>query len=91
MLYLTASRPDIMLAIGLVERYQSTPKQSHILAINRIFIYLKGTTNYGLWYPKGKEFTLTAYKYDAEWASCLIRRIFGCMVWKEAIISFSIY
>lgn len=59
-----------MLADRLVARYQSTPKQSHLLAKKRIFRYLKGTTGYGIWYPKGKDFNLIAYR-DADWASCV--------------------
>ena len=39
-IYLIASRSDIMLAVILVARYQSTPKHSHLLATKRIFIYL---------------------------------------------------
>lgn len=70
LLYLTASRLDIMLAVGLVARYQATPKQNHLLAVKRIFRYLQGTTQYGLWYPKDKSFTLTTYT-DADWASCV--------------------
>ena len=70
LLYLTASRLDIMLAIGLVARYQAAPKQNHLLAVKRIFKYLQGTAQYGLWYPKGKSFTLIAYT-DADWASCV--------------------
>jgi len=70
LLYLTTSRPDIILAVRLVAWYQSSPKQSHILALKRIFIYLKGAINYGLWYPKGKEFTLTTY-IDVDWANCI--------------------
>ena len=68
LLYLIASRPDILLAVGLVARYQAAPKQNHLLAIKRIFIYLQGTAHYGLWYPKGKNFILTAY-IDADWAN----------------------
>ena len=61
-LYLTTSWPDIVLVVKLVARYQSSPKQSHLLASKIIFKYLKGTTGYGLWYPKCKDLTLTAYK-----------------------------
>ena len=68
LLYLTASRLDIVLAVGLVARYQAAPKKSHLLAIKRIFRYLQGTAHYGLWYPKSKSFTLTAYT-DVDWAS----------------------
>ena len=66
LLYVTASRPDVMHAIGLVARFQANPKETHVLAIKRIFRYLKGTIEFGLWYPKGNEFTLVAYT-DANW------------------------
>ena len=59
-----------MLAVGLVARYQAAPKQNHLLAVKIIFRYLQGTVQYGLWYPKDKSFTLTAYT-DADWASCV--------------------
>ena len=48
LLYLTASRPDIMQAVGMVARYQANPKESHIAAVKRIFRYLKGTMEFGL-------------------------------------------
>lgn len=48
LLYLTASRPDIMQAICLVARFQSSPKQSHLNAIKKIFRYLKETIDYRL-------------------------------------------
>ena len=43
LLYVTASRPDVMQAVGKVARFQATPKESHVLAVKRIFRYLKGT------------------------------------------------
>ena len=52
LLYLTASRPDIMFATCLCGRFQSDPKESHLIAVKRIFRYLKGTPNLGIWYPK---------------------------------------
>ena len=70
LLYLTTSRPDIMLEVGLVAGYQAVKKQNHLLAIKRIFRYLQGTARYGLWYLKEKYFTLTTY-IDADWASCV--------------------
>jgi hypothetical protein len=48
LLYMTTSRPDIMQAVGMVGRYQFAPKQIHLVAITRIFKYLKGTITYGL-------------------------------------------
>ncbi|GJU22166.1 putative ribonuclease H-like domain-containing protein [Tanacetum coccineum] len=53
LMYLTASRPDIMFAVCACARFQVTPKTSHLLAVKRIFRYLKGKPNLGLW-PKSK-------------------------------------
>ncbi|GJT53490.1 retrovirus-related pol polyprotein from transposon TNT 1-94 [Tanacetum coccineum] len=53
LLYLTASRPDIMFSVCLCARFQEAPKTSHLEAVKRIFRYIKGTTHLGLCYPKG--------------------------------------
>ncbi|GJR86142.1 hypothetical protein Tco_0210153 [Tanacetum coccineum] len=53
LLYLTASRPDIMFSVCLCARFQKAPKISLLEAVKRIFRYIKGTTHLGLWYPKG--------------------------------------
>jgi hypothetical protein len=73
LLYITASRPDIMHAVGMVGRYQATPKLSHLQAIKRIFRYLKETMTYGLWYPRNQYLQLTTYS-DAYWANCVDER-----------------
>jgi hypothetical protein len=73
LLYITTSRPNIMQAVGMVGRYQSSPKQSHLVAVTRIFKYLKGTMTYGLWYPINHNFQLTSYS-DADWANCVDER-----------------
>jgi hypothetical protein len=73
LLYITTSRPDIMHVVGMVGRYQSAPKQSHLLAVKRIFRYLKETMTYGLWYPRNQNFQLTAYS-DADWENCVDER-----------------
>ncbi|KAH9768815.1 Integrase catalytic domain-containing protein [Citrus sinensis] len=67
LLYLTASRPDIMFSVCLCARFQSCPKESHMLAVKRIFRYLIGTINLGLWYPRGTHIDLTCYS-DADFA-----------------------
>jgi hypothetical protein len=54
LLYLCASRPDIMFSVGKCARYQAAPKESHLVAVKRIFRYLLHTPNFGLWYPKVK-------------------------------------
>src|SRR4051812_16606625 len=48
LLYLTASRPDIVFSVGLCVRFQTDPKESHLTAVKRILRYLIGTTNIGL-------------------------------------------
>ncbi|GKA10180.1 hypothetical protein Tco_0689613 [Tanacetum coccineum] len=53
LLYLTASRPDIMFSVYLCARFQEAPKTSHLEALKRIFRYIKGTSHLGLRYPKG--------------------------------------
>ncbi|GJS67125.1 hypothetical protein Tco_0681689 [Tanacetum coccineum] len=52
LLYLTASRPDIMFSVCLCACFQEAPKTSHLEAVKRIFRYIKGTYQIGLWYPK---------------------------------------
>ncbi|GJS06599.1 putative ribonuclease H-like domain-containing protein [Tanacetum coccineum] len=61
MMYLTASRPDIMFDDCTCVRFQVTPKVSHLNAVKRIFRYLKGQPNLGLWYPKDSPLDLEAY------------------------------
>ncbi|CAI8597397.1 unnamed protein product [Vicia faba] len=69
LLYLTASRPDIMFSVCLCARFQENPKESHLMAVKRIMKYLKGTTNVGLWHPKGSVCNLVGY-YDADDVGC---------------------
>ena len=73
LLYLTATRPDIMFSVGLCSMFQSNPKIYHLKAIKRILRYLKCTTNLGLWYPKSENFELIAYA-DADFARCRLDR-----------------
>ncbi|GKC21887.1 hypothetical protein Tco_1024037, partial [Tanacetum coccineum] len=66
LMYLTASRPDIMFVVCACSRFQVTPKTSHLYAVKRIFRYLKGKPKLGLWYPKESSFDLEAY-YDSDY------------------------
>ncbi|KAI3771579.1 hypothetical protein L6452_02744 [Arctium lappa] len=61
LMYLTASRPDIMFPVYVCARFQVRPKQSHYQAVKRIFRYLKGQPRLGLWYPHDSSFDLLAY------------------------------
>nr|GEZ33479.1 hypothetical protein [Tanacetum cinerariifolium] len=73
LMYLTSSRPDIVQAICFCARYQSRPTEKHLKEVKRIFRYLKGTVNMGLWYPKCSSFELTAF-LDADHAGCIDSR-----------------
>ncbi|KAJ9542158.1 hypothetical protein OSB04_028664 [Centaurea solstitialis] len=73
LLYLTASRPDIMFATCFCACFQANPKESHMMAVKRILRYLKGTPNRGLWYPKESGFELVAFS-DADHGGCQLDR-----------------
>ena len=70
LLYVTASRPDVKQVVGMVARFQAAPKESHVQAVKRIFRYLKGTIDLGLWYPSKNTFSLKSYS-KADWAGCV--------------------
>nr|GEX84248.1 uncharacterized mitochondrial protein AtMg00810-like [Tanacetum cinerariifolium] len=67
LMYLTSSRPDIVQAVCYCARYQPRLTEKHLKEVKRIFRYLRGTINMGLWYPKGSRFGLTAFS-DADHA-----------------------
>ncbi|GJX91040.1 hypothetical protein Tco_0344366 [Tanacetum coccineum] len=69
LMYLTANRPDLVFAVCMCARYQAKPTKKHIEATKRVFRYLRGTINWGLWYPKDTAIELTAYA-DADHAGC---------------------
>nr|GEW84842.1 hypothetical protein [Tanacetum cinerariifolium] len=63
LMYLTASRHDIIYVVCLCVRYQAKPTEKHLQEVKRIFRYLKGTINMGLWYSKDTDMSLTAYAH----------------------------
>nr|GEV71288.1 copia protein [Tanacetum cinerariifolium] len=69
LMYMTSSRPDLTYAVCLCARYQAKPTEKHLNAVKRVFQYLKGTINMGLWYSKDTGMSLTAYA-DADHAGC---------------------
>jgi hypothetical protein len=73
LLYLCASRPDIMLSVCMCARFQANPKKVHLRAMKRIMRYLVYTPKFGLWYPKVSTFDLIGLSY-ADWAGCKIDR-----------------
>jgi hypothetical protein len=69
LLYLYASRPDIMLSVCMCARFQSDPKECHLVAVKRILRYLVSTPCFGIWYPKGSTFDLIGYT-NSDYAGC---------------------
>ncbi|GJR72517.1 putative ribonuclease H-like domain-containing protein, partial [Tanacetum coccineum] len=89
LMYLTASRPDIMFAVCACSRFQVTPKTSHLSVVKRIFRYLKGKPKLGLWYPRVSSFDLEAYS-DSDYAGANLDRkstTGGCQFLGRRLIS----
>nr|GEZ98843.1 uncharacterized mitochondrial protein AtMg00810-like [Tanacetum cinerariifolium] len=62
-------RPDIVHATCLCARYQAKPTDKHLKEVKRIFRYLWGIVNTGLWYSKDSGFELIGFS-DADYAGC---------------------
>jgi hypothetical protein len=73
LLYLYASRPNIMINVCMCARFQAAPMECHMWAIKRIMRCLVLTPNLGLWYPKGSYFDFIGYS-DADYARCKVDR-----------------
>ncbi|KAL0318765.1 UNVERIFIED_CONTAM: Retrovirus-related Pol polyprotein from transposon RE1 [Sesamum angustifolium] len=67
LLYLTATRPDIMFATSLLSRFMQSPSQVHYAAAKRILRYLRGTKDFGIWYKSTNNAKLVGYT-DSDWA-----------------------
>ena len=67
LMYLTATRPDIMFSVSLISRYMSKPTELHLQAAKRILRYLRGTTSHGIFYKKGGKGDLVVFT-DSDYA-----------------------
>ncbi|CAL2254853.1 unnamed protein product [Prunus armeniaca] len=67
LLYLTATRPDIMFAASLLARFMHNPTKKHMGTVKRVLRYIQGTIDFGIVFEKGKEITLIGY-CDSDWA-----------------------
>ena len=70
LMYLTATRPDLMHAVSLISRFMEIPRDSHWQAGKRILRYVKGTKGFGILYTASDEFKLVGYT-DSDWAGSL--------------------
>ncbi|KAI3708032.1 hypothetical protein L2E82_37034 [Cichorium intybus] len=61
LMYLTATRPDLMFAVSIISRYMECPKVGHWEAGKRILKYVKGTVGHGIVYSKVEKFSLIGF------------------------------
>jgi hypothetical protein len=91
LLYLCASRPDIMLSICMCARFQANPKEVHLRTVKRIMRYLLYTPKIGLWSPKGSTFDLIGYS-DADYDRYKIDRkstSWTCQFFGRSLVSWA--
>ncbi|GJX52126.1 hypothetical protein Tco_0280495, partial [Tanacetum coccineum] len=89
LMYLTASRPDIMFAVCVCARFQVTPKTSHLYVVKMIFRYFKGQSKLGLWYPRDSPFDLEDFS-DSDYVRASLDRkstTGGCQFLGKRLIS----
>lgn len=72
LLYLTASRPDILFVVNVLSRFMSSPKETHFSAAKRVLRYIKGTADLGIFFPKSANESLSLIGYsDSDWGGCV--------------------
>jgi hypothetical protein len=73
LLYLTTTRPDIQFTVRLCAHFQASPRSSHWTAVQRVFRYLKHTSEFEIWYSASSSLDLVGFS-DADFAGCRIDR-----------------
>jgi len=100
LMYLTATRPDLMFVMSLISRFMACPTQQHFATTKRVLRYLKGTVNYGVFYKRGGVsdligFTNSDYAGDMEDSKSTSGYVFmmsgGAVAWssrKQPIVTY---
>ena len=70
LLYLTATRPNIMYATSFLSRFMHHPSQNHLIAAKRVLLYIKGTIDYGIKFTIAKNVDLVGFT-DSDWAGSI--------------------
>ncbi|XP_076945719.1 secreted RxLR effector protein 161-like [Bidens hawaiensis] len=101
LMYLISSRPNIMFVVCVCPRFQANPKVYHMLVVKRIFRYVKGKPDLGIWYPKNNSFDLTTFtnsdydgcnmsrKSTSEGCQFIGNRLVSWQCKKQTVVSFS--
>ncbi|KAL6345503.1 hypothetical protein AAG906_017226 [Vitis piasezkii] len=70
LLYLSATRPDLMFSASLLSRFMHSPSKIHFGVAKRVLRYIRGTFDYGLWFVKKESKELQGYA-NSDWAGSL--------------------
>lgn len=66
---MSVSRPDITYIVHHLSQFLHSPRVPHLLAVQRILRYLKGTAYHGLYFSDTSDLQLQAY-CDSDWGAC---------------------
>ncbi|KAJ9565578.1 hypothetical protein OSB04_001544 [Centaurea solstitialis] len=91
LMYLGASRPDLAYVLSIISRFMECPYESHMMAVQRVFRYIKGTTDYGVWYRRNGNKDLIAFS-DSDYAGDLESRkstLGYAMMMSDGVVSWS--
>jgi len=87
LMYLTATRLDMMYVISLISRFMERPPELHLNAAKRVLRYLKGTMSFGLFYRKGEKLELIGYTLSTTEAEFIAAASSACqVVWLRRIL-----
>lgn len=91
LMYLTATRPDILNVVSILSRFMHCPSELHLRAAKRVIRYIKGTTDFGVKFKRSKEFKLVGFS-DSDWGGSIddMKSTFGyCFTLGSGVFSWS--
>lgn len=91
LMYLTATRPDILNAVSILSRFMHCASELHLKAAKRVIRYVKGTSNFGVKFTRSKEFKLAGFS-DSDWGGSIddMRSTSGyCFTFGSGVFSWS--
>lgn len=91
LMYITTTRPDIQFVVNLISRFMSSPTDRHLAAAKRVLCYLQGTLDYGIWYKRRGDDSMSVYT-DSDFAGDLDERKSTSgyvFLWNEGAVAWS--